>query len=282
MQEISVYKEDVRITRKLTDKEKFLNCACGGRKKGSRICKFSRKSATRFSFLLRNWRFRSAQGLLFATLTYPADYPTVGENVKYDLKKFCQRFKYTYKMAAFFWVLEFQSRGAPHFHLLIDLPGVDLSDFRQWLSRTWFECVGSNDEKHLVAGTECHPCRSDKATQIYFSGYATKLAQKEVPAEFIRVGRFWGRVGAIDCSPDFVLDDSPAVFSLSTQCGRKNTIPFVKLRRTLLRFCRARARATNGHAKNYSVQASRFGNTLRKCSAVAFGIIFALSNGIIA
>ena len=56
------------------------------------------------------------------------------------------------------WKLEFQRRGAPHFHILIAQPSGDLRTFRAWLSEAWAEVVGHTDahqrELHRRAGTD--------------------------------------------------------------------------------------------------------------------------------
>jgi hypothetical protein len=90
-----------------------------------------------------------------------------------------------------FWFFEFQERGAPHFHIFSTHP---IS--KQWLSKTWFEIVGSDDERHLKAGTRVEKFKAGKRGQIaYVTKYAAKLAQKTIPAEFENSGRFWGIVG---------------------------------------------------------------------------------------
>ena len=85
------------------------------------------------------------------------------------------------------WVLEFQQRGAPHFHVLTSdyVPKVELS-------RVWFRIVGSGDEKHLQAGTKIQTIKSKKHLYSYLSSYINKLQQKSAPAEYESVGRFWG------------------------------------------------------------------------------------------
>jgi hypothetical protein len=97
------------------------------------------------------------------------------------------------------WFLEFQTRGAPHFHLLFfGLKGTrncfPLALFMKWLSSAWAEIVGHSDsfeyQKHLNAGTKAEIYRSQHFG--YALKYASKLEQKSVPAEFSDIGRFWG------------------------------------------------------------------------------------------
>jgi hypothetical protein len=83
--------------------------------------------------------------------------------------------------------MEFQERGAPHFHVLINQ-----AVSRVWLSQVWYRVVGSGDVRHMVAGTRSEPLRELHAAAAYASKYAAKQGQKDVPEGFTDVGRFWG------------------------------------------------------------------------------------------
>jgi hypothetical protein len=55
---------------------------------------------------------------------------------------------------AFFWVREWQRRGAPHFHLAGAFPAtIHDTPIEQRLSLAWYQIVASDDERHLRAGT---------------------------------------------------------------------------------------------------------------------------------
>lgn len=127
------------------------------------------------------------------TLTYPGDWQTVapdGVVVKNHLVQFRKRFERAWGAAAVgFWKLEFQRRGAPHFHLFMVPPGGlageerrrvheesmrrweleggsrprwresvgDGLPFREWLSLVWADVVNHPDPvermNHERAGT---------------------------------------------------------------------------------------------------------------------------------
>ncbi len=154
---------------------------CGGRR--GIVLSLSDASRRRFLFQLFN---ASCDWFAFGTLTYPSDFPTDGLKVREDRRKFGQWLRR--RGFQFATVLEFQERGAPHFHFVIDgfLPKEDLS-------RRWFEIVGSGDEKHLWAGTRIEFCgRSEQAMRYMASIYAAKKnQQKQVPEGYKNVGRFW-------------------------------------------------------------------------------------------
>jgi hypothetical protein len=122
----------------------------------------------------------------FITLTYPNDYPSDGETVKKHLHKMLVWLKW-YGVENYLWTLEFQKRGAPHYHIITDY-FINHSD----LAAIWFKIVGSGDELHLSAGTQIKAVRSKKGLAIYMKKYIRKQKQKDVPEEYSNVGRFWG------------------------------------------------------------------------------------------
>lgn len=80
----------------------------------SAIKGFSHSSRRRLTALTRNtadiWTG-------FLTLTYPSRWPNNGKQVKAHLNTFCQWLRRQH--VAYVWILEFQERGAPHFHFLV-------------------------------------------------------------------------------------------------------------------------------------------------------------------
>lgn len=143
----------------------------------------------------------------FITLTYPGAWSTsTGEHLDNDeskrhLRAFRSRLERKYGPVVAAWKMEFQRRGAVHFHLAVVVPTVnhdvpeDVAEFRRWLSLAWYEVAGSNDGRHLVAGTQVQ--RLDHHPAAYFAGYVggskgAKEYQHTVPEGFENVGRFWG------------------------------------------------------------------------------------------
>lgn len=179
-----VFKRDVRMkfsrigdSNFLTDEEKERR-----RAKRSKIIKFSWRSARRLRHLVRNsediWK-------AFITLTYPEEYPCNGRVTKKHLNAFLQFLRS--RGVKCVWVLEFQARGAPHYHIIV-------SDFipKEEIAERWYKIVGSRDEKHLRAGTGISMIRSKGHLYGYLLSYIKKLDQKMAPKGFEDVGRFWG------------------------------------------------------------------------------------------
>lgn len=149
---------------------------------------FSADSAKRLRLLIRN---TADLWTGFLTLTYPGDSfgysprDLDGPTIKKHINSFCQFLRR--KKIAYVWILEFQERGAPHFHFL-------LSGFvdKTKIAQEWFSIVGSGDPRHLAAGTRVESVKNPDHVGAYMGSYMSKLDQKTVPAGFYRVGRFWG------------------------------------------------------------------------------------------
>jgi len=181
---VKVFKRDVQINfnslnppRFIPEPEKETR-----RSKRSKVVKFSKRSAKRLRHTIRNsedtWK-------VFITLTYPQEFPCNGKETKTHLNSFLQYLRR--KEIKYTWVLEFQRRGAPHYHIIA-------SDFipKEKVSERWFKIVGSGDERHLKAGTQIEAIKSKAHLYGYLSNYIKKLDQKTPPAGFENVGRFWG------------------------------------------------------------------------------------------
>lgn len=164
-----------------------------------RITGFSGSSGVRMRRFLRGC---SAEYRVMFTLTYPGYYSIDGLECKRHLKLLFQRINRLWggglhhpnekgERESLFWFLEFQARGAPHFHIF----GTRSID-KQWLAKSWYEIVGSDDLRHLYAGTRVESLRTGRGGTIsYAAKYAAKQTQKVVPVDFLNVGRFWGVTG---------------------------------------------------------------------------------------
>jgi len=113
----------------------------------------------------------------------PAFAPTNGYvYIQAPLPPFSKRLARTFRLRARSEVLS--TTGRPTLHLVV--MGV-LFLARQWLSRAWYQIVGSDDPRHLRAGTQVQP-KSTKA--LYAAKYVAKIS---LCAPVQHVGRFWHR-----------------------------------------------------------------------------------------
>lgn len=122
---------------------------------------------------------------VFVTLTYPAVYSSDPVRWKRDFDVFCKRLQRRFEKIALVWKLEFQKRGAPHYHLMVW--GADYANLLAFCSSAWYQVVGSLDEKHFRAGVRVEKIRSIRGVFSYASKYLGKTEQV-----IQGVGRFWG------------------------------------------------------------------------------------------
>lgn len=136
---------------------------------------------------------------VFVTLTYGADYPTPKET-KEHLRLWWRRIKAKHPHLFAVWKLEFQKRGAPHYHLLVYSQGKRPRIDKDFLKVSWWKATGREGLR-----TEIKKLRSHRGGVWYASKY---LAKTEVyqPADQHNTsgqsedalsssdgpGRFWG------------------------------------------------------------------------------------------
>jgi hypothetical protein len=159
----------------------------GGRKRS--IKTRTKSSCRNFRRFLRTLLVGALSKALFITLTYSRDFPTRGQN-RNHLDRFIRRLLRRYPEACIVWSLEYQRRGAPHYHLLV--LGVDEIPW-QWLKQKWNEVIAS-DCLTWAAATISISSVKDVDSII---GYLTEHGRSErIPEEHI--GRFWGVRGRAD------------------------------------------------------------------------------------
>jgi hypothetical protein len=213
---LEVYKGALRVLRSSSFQHRP-----GKKKKGQNISYLSRKSLNNFAFLVSTTEVRF---LSLLTLTYGENYPKNGRTVKADLTRILTWIKRHMPTVQYFWFLEFQSRGAPHFHVGLSLayPGEEMQGL---LARSWARISNRNEGVYCGVGTGnnlelggvCPGCgsvrldveaqhrregvwenvRSMDGSIRYVLSYALKPYQKRIPAVYRNVGRFWGVSGDV-------------------------------------------------------------------------------------
>lgn len=146
------------------------------------------------------------------TLTYGKEHPVNGVVLKGHLNKFITYHRrMTGDKYSYLWVMEFQARGAPHFHLLTTIATANTSEARRAMAASWCKAVlgkgdrdysdiSTRDRKSLrreMMAVHEHPSSmmdlwSEGGAIRYICKYAAKLNQKTVPQNFRNAGRFWG------------------------------------------------------------------------------------------
>lgn len=154
-----------------------------------RVQGFSARSRSRMLKQLAKLNRDAIRGALMVTLTYPGVYAADERRWKRDLDVWTKRLVRRCPQASYVWKLEFQARGAPHYHLL--LFGVHFLA-KDWLSESWYEVVGSHDARHRVAGTQVARLRSANEALAYAAKYISKRDSIEDDGYW---GRYWGVYG---------------------------------------------------------------------------------------
>ena len=211
------------------------------------------------------WRMRLRLACLdrdempaFVHLTYPEAFPGAWMEWKEALNRLAVAMQRRFHGLSFVWKLEFQERGAPHFHLLIyglAAPGQgrrrgdaepagnekpSTTELREWVSVAWPRATESTDEKHLRAGTRVERIRSPRGVQSYVAGYASKHDQT---LSGVAVGRYWGKHNA-KCLPVCELEHfnlGPVAMVILERVMRK-----ADHSRRMVQWHRARARGATG------------------------------------
>jgi hypothetical protein len=109
--------------------------------------------------------------------------------VKTHLEKWIKALRRRFPGVGYLWVLEFQKRRVPHYHVWLTVqPDTTL---QKKMARSWVR---------ITKGTESQywwHCRKENWIEWkmedgqYAKKYAVKQVQKEVPPEYQNVGRFW-------------------------------------------------------------------------------------------
>lgn len=186
---IECFKKDSKVKFEYPQPEKgqYIDCRKRDIKiQRSEIKEFSEKSVKRLKIKLRNL---SDDMKYILCLTYPGNYSSDGEVIKEHLNYFLTYVRRKWSNLKYFWVLEFQKRGAPHFHMIFNEPGLLM--FQGWLKRIWYKIVASGDKKHLEHGVRRVEVIR-KSVVSYLCHYFKKDIQKKVPENYSNVGRFWG------------------------------------------------------------------------------------------
>ena len=163
--------------------------------KRGKISAFGRKSQSRLRQQMAKIPDSAWFSAFLITLTYPAEFPDItSEGVfrdvyKRDLDVIKKRIQRIWDCSGF-WVLEFQERGAPHYHFVcFDIDPSKLTKFQAWLAKAWFDVVGSGSIDHLKAGTSVELPRTPAKARNYIAKYASKDGSK---LDGVFTGRYWG------------------------------------------------------------------------------------------
>lgn len=150
---------------------------------------FSESSQRRLLVLSRNEGHRIKSQ---TCLTYHQNMPKDGKEVKKQLNTFLTLLRRDYPDIIYLWVLEFQKRGFPHFHLFTNICPSN-RDFHMWCAYTWNHLLKESESHFLWQAHHTNFMPWSMVSGKYLvKEYLAKASQKIVPEEYHNVGRFWG------------------------------------------------------------------------------------------
>jgi hypothetical protein len=171
----------------------------GGGKRGV-ISEFSRQSRKRLLDLFA--RMRQNPQMVFLTLTYGQCWPAPAE-AKAHYRALMERIRRRYPNVAAVWRIEYQQRGAPHFHIIFyGLPFIP----KHQIARVWHEIIGDvyadwSSGHAAPPFTRIEMIKSRRKAMSYVSKYVGKMdAHQPAPpsgsgfnyATYLHAGRYWG------------------------------------------------------------------------------------------
>jgi len=157
-------------TQSQIDEDKQPDAIAVGGKRGE-ITDFTRASQSRFIKSVSLWN--PLGRLIMLTLTYAYTWPS-SEEVQRHFKNFRTRMNREKPDWAGCWKLEYQKRGAPHFHLVIDTmaPLKNIRPLRKWVKETW-DAVRQDGEPARV---QCEFARNPHRAKYYLTKEIGKTA----------------------------------------------------------------------------------------------------------
>lgn len=184
------------------------------------VCGFSKSSSKRLKLKLMMLNFQACEGG-FLTLTWHNFWAGDWKEWKKARRRFERRLYYHWPtLLGHIWRLEFQQRGAPHFHLLLcwQIGGAPQEDwFDTWVRAVWNECIGAvGDADHAKYGAKYINIKEGKGGLGALIGYLCKEMGKSDQAHLkgedgdaLPTGRTWGIVGDVPMGKEVEIELTP-------------------------------------------------------------------------
>jgi len=237
-EEIEIYPKSLRVKRPSQVKE---NHQIPDRT-DTQIVGFSSKSR-------RNLRFRAvnASPALISQfgLTYHDKWPLDGRESKRHLDNFLKHLRDLLPDVGYLWIMEFQKRDAPHYHLFLTIPPDP--QIQRSLAEVWSRQTSPGDDTALrfhLHSRNWIPWEMNNAN--YLAKYLDKDAQKSIPAGYHSFGRFWGNSRKLVPDPVRIPMEN---LSTLDQCD-PNTGEIISGEKLLIRWLgRLAEKQTNGYSR---------------------------------
>jgi hypothetical protein len=158
----------------------------------------------------------------FVTLTYPADFTKDIRKSKAQLKEYRRRFEIAYGKVRAIWRLEYQERGAPHYHIMyFDPPFVSIKD---WCTM-WDDVIHTPAEERFGNSVDLKLIThrsGQKLIACYVGKYISKVDERRLKDDSTHTGRYWGRWNIVEEDPiEIPLSDREAFSLVSHALSRR-------------------------------------------------------------
>jgi hypothetical protein len=192
----------ISLRKKLEDRGIAAAVAGATGCKRAEIKEFTRASQRRLQSILSGWIFKHRP--VMGTLTYPANHAPAKISNAIFRKAFLQRLLRAWPNIGALWRLEYQMRGAVHYHLILD--GVEdenmLIMLERWFKKNWRDCRGAefSHANEDVERNRLEWITHEEAAKFYLTKEVGKSMQgnragqawTEDAATVEHFGRFWG------------------------------------------------------------------------------------------
>lgn len=165
-----------------------------------KIKEWSAASRSRLKMFMGTLRREALGRALVVTLTYPAEFPEPEDHEVYKchLHTFAVYLRRRWPLCSGIWKLEFQTRGAAHYHLMLfGLHTEQVETVRAWVREIWYSIAHNGDKHQGAAGTQVDTIKTAGGAMCYLVKYLSK-GDQTMPGNFS--GRYWGKIN-VQCLP---------------------------------------------------------------------------------
>lgn len=185
------------------------------------VRQFSESSRKRLLRIFSRIQISNYKAMHFVTLTYHEAWREADHNPQKDLNSFLQSLRDKYESIDYIWRLEFQKRGAPHYHLIIMFPNgtkaPKYSEFLKYCVSSWHRIADPESDDHAAFGVQGAQLNDYRMAFAYCSKYSAK---EESSNEFEYKGRRWGTSTTLALKPVLALELPYAQYMMIRQLVR--------------------------------------------------------------
>jgi|GEM_PF-6447575 len=143
------------------------------------ITEFSNRSRFRLFVTMAKVKHINSEPPIFVTLTYHHNYNNFENTHRSDLHNFLVQMRNLFPNLQYIWRLEYQKRGAPHFHFIFFPQSMNrvfnLSKFIQSVTLLWHNISEPDSKAHLKYGVKIDRIDSYSKACAYISKYLAKV-----------------------------------------------------------------------------------------------------------